>query len=97
MERKFFAAMTDGLNVRIVEQGERRLRALSWSELTRAERREGQKIVNLLTAPCQSACELNYANRPKDADTAKAVADFIAALECRHGEGVWFPWEKRGA
>jgi hypothetical protein len=92
--RIFFAAMTAGFNIRICERmADRSVRAMLWSKLTKAERRRGQRFIQQLapdskTLACAGPCAWTKSNGPKTEGDAKALAEFVAAMELRHGAQI---------
>lgn len=93
--RIFFAAMTAGFNIRICEQlADESLRCILWNKLTKTDRRLGQRFIQQLapdskTLACAGSCAWKEPNRPKTKEDAKALAEFVAAMELRHGEQIW--------
>jgi hypothetical protein len=94
-KRDLFAAATSGFSIRICElRPDGSLRALLWSKLTSAERKRGEEFVKLLapdpkTLACDGACAWSSPNRPKSAEVATALGEFVTAIEHRHGAEVW--------
>lgn len=93
--RIFFAATMEAFKIRICEQlADNSVRGMLWSKLTKADRRRGQELVKLLapspsTLASAGACAWKSANTPKSSDVAKALDDFVAAMERRHGKEIW--------
>ena len=93
--RILFAAMTSGFNIRICEQlADGSLRAMLWSKLTAAERRRGEQFVKQLAPAPESsatggACAWKSPNVPKTEEVAKALEEFVAAMERHHGVEIW--------
>lgn len=96
--RKFFAAQTSGFHIRILELVKQEdVRVLWWSKLTRAERRRGDEFVKLLAPPrAGGPCAWKSTNFPKTEDVAKALNEYVLALESRHGAAIWSPIERLG-
>jgi hypothetical protein len=94
-DRNFFAAMTSAFNIRICEElADGSLRAVLWSKLTKAERQRGKQFVNQLapdtaTLASAGACAWKSANDPKTEEVAKALEEFVAAMERHHGAKIW--------
>jgi hypothetical protein len=92
--RILFAAMTGGLNIRICERlADGSLRAMMWSKLTAAERRRGKQFVKQFapdpeTLACDGACAWKSPNGPKTEEEAKALEEFVAAMERHHGAKI---------
>lgn len=93
MAKRIFVAMaTFAFNVHICEIAkDGSLRALRWGKLTRAERRRYKELVDLLGPDgCESGlCAYRSPNPPKTAEQAKALAEFVASVERRHGANGW--------
>jgi hypothetical protein len=93
--RNLFAATTSGLNIRICEMlADGLFRVMLWSKLTKAERRRGKEFVKQLAPDsemlvCVGACAWSKPNGAKTAEVAKALEEFIAAMERRHGAEIW--------
>jgi hypothetical protein len=71
-------------------------RYIPWSKLTRAEWRRGKELVKQLVTPVaplpdgsypMTACPTAY--RPKNEDVAKALEEFVIAVERSHGAEIW--------
>jgi hypothetical protein len=89
-KRFLFAAAAGGLDIRICEQlADASLRMMLWSKLTAAERRRGEQFVKRLAPTGAGACEWTSANGPKTEEDAKALEEFVAAMERHHGAGIW--------
>jgi hypothetical protein len=93
-KRNLFAATTSGLNIRICEKlADGSLRAMLWSKLTKAERQRGKELVKQLapdsdTLACVGACAWSSPNGPKTEEVAKALEEFVVAMEHRHGPAI---------
>jgi hypothetical protein len=93
--RNLFAAMTSGFNICICEKlADGSLRAMLWSKLTNAERQRRKEFVKQLapdseTLASAGACPWKSPNGPKTEGIAKALEEFVAAIERRHGAEIW--------
>jgi hypothetical protein len=102
MPRIFFVAEATTWNTCICEMlagdshGPIKYRYIPWSKLTRAEWRRGKELVKQLVTPIaplpdgsypMTACPTAY--RPKNEDVAKALEEFVATVERRHGAEIW--------
>ena len=89
--RDLFAAVTSGFTPRICEGlMDGSVRVLLWNKLTNAERKCGKEFVQMLAPdPKGGFCAWKSPNRPKTVEVAKALEEFVAAAERRHGGEVW--------
>jgi hypothetical protein len=87
-KRIFFAAEATTWNTCICEGlAGNSYRYIPWSKLTKAEWRRGKELVKLLITPDGSGCPKPFF--PKTEEMAKALEEFVAAVERRHGAEIW--------
>ncbi len=93
--RRFFAAQGVPFAIRIFEmRKDGAYRAMPLSILTKKERGRCEELIALMTrkADCKTSnCDLKSPNFPT-AKSEQEVAEFIRAVESRHGSAVWWGW-----
>jgi hypothetical protein len=89
--RDLFAAVTSGFAPRICEgRTDGSVSVLLWSRLSPAERKRGKEFVQMLAPDAKGGfCAWKSPNRPKSVEEAKALEEFVAAVERRHGAEIW--------